>query len=75
MARGVVGQVKKVFVRSLDLFLGSVMTLEDKRKPVTSPSRLDFASIILSSVLDRSSSEYRRQLRRLTGAQVSTGDN
>lgn len=62
MAGGVVGQVKKVFVRSLDLLLGSVMTLKGKIKPVTSPSHLGFASIILSSVSDRE-------------AQVNIGDN
>lgn len=50
MAGRVVGQVKKVFVRSLDLFLGSVMTLKAKRKSVTSPSQLGFASVILSSI-------------------------
>lgn len=49
MARGVVGQVKKVFVRSLDLFLGAVMTLEDKKK--TSDITISFGFCKYNSVL------------------------
>lgn len=58
------GQVQKVFVRSLDLFLGSVIALNGKRKPVTTSSHLIFGSIILSAVLDRGSSKYGRKFAR-----------
>lgn len=58
------GQVGKVFVRSLNSFLGSVMALKGKRKTVMSPSHLAFGSTILFAVLDRGSGEYGRKFGR-----------
>lgn len=64
-AGGVMGQVRKVSVKSLDLFLGAVMVFKGrKEKPVASSSDWAFERLILATL-------WRKDWRQ---AQVNVGE-